>query len=211
VVNLKYKWGYHCLGKWVTILKRKFVLIFMAIALSTLALTTSVKAAANVQIYGYVDKTQYMPGDTVTLTFYIYNYGPDEIVLKNVTIYYPWYSPIWGGNETIKNINAVISEGKNWNTTKTFTIPTDGRAVGSEVTIEYKYTIGTTVYTRSDDISINLVSAPDYGSLKDMDKLVTLFTVQVVLLIVCTIIIAATIFLTAHKPQVTWKAEEKAQ
>jgi hypothetical protein len=44
-----------------------------------------------------------------------------------------------------------------------------------------------------------------------MDKLVTLFTVQVVLLIVCTIIIAATIFLSARKPQVTWKAEEKAQ
>jgi hypothetical protein len=152
-----------------------------------------------------------MPGDTGTLNFYVYNEGPDEIVLKNVSIRYPWYSPIWGGNETIKDINAVLSEGKNWNTTKTFTIPTDSRAGGSKINLEYTYTIGTAVYTHSDDISINLVSAPSYGSIQDMDKLVTLFTVQVVLLIVCTIIIAATIFLSARKPQVTWKAEEKAQ
>jgi hypothetical protein len=183
----------------------------MAMALSTLAFTMPVNAAASVEIYGYVDKTQYMPGDTVTLTFYIYNDGPDEIVLKNATIYYPWYSPIWGGNETVKNINAVLSKGNNWNTTKTFTIPTDGRAAGSKITIEYEYTIGTAVHSGSDFILMNLVSAPDYGSLKDMDKLVTLFTVQVVLLIVCTIIITATIFLSARKPQVTWKAEEKAQ
>lgn len=192
-------------------LKRRFVLILMAIALSALAFTTSVKAAANVSIYGYVDKTQYKPGDTGTLKFYVYNDGPDEIVLKNVTIRYPWYSPIWGGNETIKNTNAVLSKGKNWNTTTTFTIPNDGRAAGSYIHLEYVYTIGTAVYTRSADISINVAGAPSYGSLQDMDKLVTLFTVQAVLLIVCTIIIAATIFLSRHRPQVTWKAEEKAQ
>jgi hypothetical protein len=28
---------------------------------------------------------------------------------------------------------------------------------------------------------------------------------------VCTVIIAATIFLSVRRPQVTWKAEEKAQ
>jgi hypothetical protein len=195
----------------VTILKRKFILIVMAIALSALTFTMPVKAVAHVEIYGYVDKTQYMPGETVTLKFYIYNDGPDEIVLKNVSIYYPWYSPIWGGNETIKNIDAVLSKGKNWNNTQTSTIPNDGRATGSKIHLECTYAIGTSMYTRSDDIPINLASTPTYESLKDMDKLVTLFTVQVVLLIVCTIIIAATIFLSARKPQVTWKAEEKAQ
>jgi len=40
---------------------------------------------------------------------------------------------------------------------------------------------------------------------------VTLFTIQAVLLIVCTVIIAATIFLSARRPQVTWKAEEKGE
>ena len=192
-------------------MKRKLVLIVMAIALSALTFTMPVKAVAHVEIYGYVDKTQYMPGETVTLKFYIYNDGPDEIVLKNVSIYYPWYSPIWGGNETIKNIDAVLSKVKNWNNTQTFTIPNDGRATGSKIHLECTYTIGTSMYTHSDDIPINLASTPTYESLKDMDKLVTLFTVQVVLLIVCTIIIAATIFLSARKPQVTWKAEEKAQ
>jgi hypothetical protein len=42
-----------------------------------------------------------------------------------------------------------------------------------------------------------------------MDQIITLFTIQVVLLIVCTIIIAATIFLSTRRPQIMWKTEEK--
>jgi len=44
-----------------------------------------------------------------------------------------------------------------------------------------------------------------------MEQIITLFTIQVVLLIVCTIIIAATIFLSARRPRITWKAEEKVE
>jgi hypothetical protein len=44
-------------------------------------------------------------------------------------------------------------------------------------------------------------------SLEDMDKIITLFTIQAVLLIICTIIIAATIFLSVRRPRVTWKKE----
>jgi uncharacterized membrane protein len=185
--------------------------MLIAIALFALTFALPVKAAASVDIYGYVDKTQYKPGETVTMNFYVYNGGPDEIVLKNVTIRYPWYSPIWGGEETIKNIDAVLSKEKNWNDTQTFTIPDDGRATGFYIYLEGTYTIGTSVYTRSGDIPINVATAPSYGSVQDMDKLVTLFTVMAVLLIVCTVIIAATIFLSTRKPQVTWKAEEKTQ
>jgi len=192
-------------------LKGKILLISMMAALVMLVYAPTVNAVANIEVYGYTDKTQYMPGETVTLKFYIYNQGPDEVVLKNVSIYYPWYSPIWGGNETVKNIDFVLAKEKNWNTTKTFTVPNDGRAIGSDIHLEYVYTIGTSVYTRSANIPINLASTPSYGSLKDLDKIVTLFTVQAVLIIVCTIIIAATIFLSVRRPQVTWRTEEKAQ
>lgn len=185
--------------------------MLIAIGLFALTFALPVKAAASVDIYGYVDKTQYKPGETVTLNFYVYNGGPDEIVLKNVTIRYPWYSPIWGGEETIKNIDAVLSDEKNWNDTQTFTVPDDGRATGFYIYLECTYTIGTSVYTRSGNIPFTVVTAPSYGSIQGMDQLVTLFTVTAVLLIVCTVIIAATIFLSTHKPQVTWKAEEKTQ
>jgi hypothetical protein len=192
----------------VTILKRKFLLILMAIALSALTFTTSVKAAASITIYGYVDETQYMPGDSGTLKIWVVNDGTEDIILKSVTIKYPWNTYyIWEGNETLKDINAAILQGANWSTTRTFTVPTDGRATGGYVTV----TVVTSGVTDTQWIPINVASAPAYGSLQDMDKLVTLFTVQVVLVIVCTIIIAATIFLSARKPQVTWKAEEKTQ
>jgi hypothetical protein len=192
----------------VTILKRKFFLILMAIALSALTFTMPVKAVASITIYGYVDKTQYMPGDTGTLKIWIVNDGTEDIILKSVTIEYPWhYSYIWEGNETIEDINAAILKGGNWSTSRTFTVPTDGRAIGGNIRVH----VVTNDPTNTNWIPITVASAPAYESIQDMDKLVTLFTVQAVLLIVCTIIIAATIFLSARKPQVTWKAEEKAQ
>jgi hypothetical protein len=183
----------------------------MAIALSALTFTTPVKAAASITIYGYVDKTQYMSGDTGTLKIWIVNDGDQDVILKSVEIRYPWNAfYIWEGNETIKDFaNPAILIGGNWSDSRAFTVPTDGRAKGGFIYVH----VVTDKVSKTEPylISINVASAPAYGSLQDMDKLVTLFTVQVVLLIVCTIIIAATIFLSARKPQVTWKAEEKAQ
>jgi hypothetical protein len=192
----------------VTILKRKFLLILTAIAFSALALTTRVNAFASIAIYGYVDKPQYMLGDTGTLKIWVVNDGTEDVILKSVTIKYPWNGfYIWEGNETIDDINAVIPPGGNWSTSRTFTVPTDGRATGGSI---YVHVVTDKVTeTEPNLITMKVASAPAYGSLQDMDKLVTLFTVQTVLLIVCTIIIAATIFLSGRKPQVTWKAEEK--
>jgi len=183
----------------------------MAIALFALTFTKSVKAAASIEIYGYVDKTQYMPGDKGTLKIWIVNDGTEDIILKSVTIEYPWNKfYIWEGNETIKEFtNPAILKGGNWSDSRTFTVPTDGRAIGGDIRVHVVTSPSTPANTNW--IPITVASAPAYESIQDMDKLVTLFTVQAVLLIVCTIIIAATIFLSARKPQVTWKAEEKAQ
>jgi hypothetical protein len=186
-------------------LKRK-ILALMTVFLATLAFTPTVRAAASLHIYGYTDAQQYTLGEKGTLKFWIYNDGTEDFILKNVTIEYPWhYYYIWEGNETIKDINIAVLVGGNWNKTVTFTVPSDGRAVGGSIRI--------VVYTdkmapQTAYIPINVVNAPYYWSLKDMDKLVTLFTVQVVLLIVCTVIIAATMFLTGRKPKVTWKEEK---
>jgi uncharacterized membrane protein len=194
----------------VTILKRKFLLMLMAVALYALTFTTPVKAAASIATYGYVDKTQYKPGDTGTLKIWIINDGDEDIILKSVTIKYPWNAfYIWEGNETIKQFtNPAVLQGENWSTSRTFTVPTDGRAIGGYISVQV---VTDKVTSTPKLIPVNVASAPTYGSLQDMDKLVTLFTVMAVLLIVCTIIIAATIFLSTRKPQVTWKAEEKTQ
>jgi len=183
-------------------LERKIILLGVLAVLTILALTCPAECAANINVYGYTDKYQYSPGETVTLKIWAYNEGPDEVVLKNVTIYVPWYSPMWGGNYTISAGNAVLGKGQNWTTTVTFTIPVDGRAYSGAITVEGVYTIGSAGYTfRRYPCSVNIAQPYKY-LLVDMDKLLSLITVQVVLTIVCTIILAATIFLSMRRPKV---------
>jgi len=190
--------------------KRKFLLLTTAIALIAIASASIVGAAPTVNIYGYTDKSQYKPGEIGTLKFWIYNWGPEDITPKNITIEYPWYSPIWGGNKTITISGISLAKDQNWSATETFTIPTDGRATGGWITLRFVYTFGASTPTRTEYVYLNVASAPTYSSLQDMDKIVTLLTVLTVLTIVCAIIIAATIFLAARRPAVTWKAEEKS-
>lgn len=165
------------------------------------------ECAATINVYGYTDKRKYSPGETVTLKLWVYNEGPDEVVLKNITFYVPWYSPVWGGNYTISAGNAVLGKGQNWTTTKTFTIPEDGRAYGGSIKVEGVYTIGSAAYTFTRyPCSMDVPTAYEY-SLANMDKLLTLITVQAVLVIVCTIILAATIFLSMRRPKVVLEEE----
>ncbi len=186
-------------------MKRK-VLVSIAIALAMLAFASTVKAAASLEIYGYTDAQQYTLGEKGTLKFWIYNDGTEDFILKNVTIEYPWhYYYIWEGNETIKDINTAILVGGNWSKTLPFTVPSDGRAVGGSIRIVV-YTDKLTPQTAY--IPINVANAPYHWSLQDMDKLITLFTVQAVLLIISAVIIAATLFLTSRKPKITWKEEK---
>jgi len=72
--------------------------------------------APSLKVYGYTDQTCYKPGDTRTLKFYVYNNGNEDLILKNVTIIYPWYNSmgLWGGNETIiPSTSTVIATGGN--------------------------------------------------------------------------------------------------
>ena len=182
-------------------------LLLVLMVLTILTFTRPAECAAKVKVYGYTDKLQYSPGETVTLKIWVYNEGPDEIVLKNITIYVPWYSPIWGGDYTIDAKSTVLSKGQNWTTTKTFTIPEDGRGYGGKIWVEGVYTIGPVAYSFREDPCSLYVPPPSKISLVDMDKLLTLVTILAVLVIVCTIILAATIFLSVRRPKVVLEEE----
>jgi hypothetical protein len=80
-------------------------------------------------------------------------------------------------------------------------VPTDGRARSTSVNVMVSTDRGSMMYT--DAAYIEVSWTPRF-----MEQIITLFTVQVVLLIVCTIIIAATIFLSARRPQTMWRREE---
>ncbi|MDH5483274.1 MAG: hypothetical protein OEY22_10440 [Candidatus Bathyarchaeota archaeon] len=196
-------------------MKGKFLLLLVIIVAAALTSAPLVQAFPDVNVFAYTDKTEYKPGGTVTLHLWVHNAGPEDIILKNVTIEYPWYSPMWDGNNTIivPEANSAVLAGKNWTGTDTFTIPTDGRAHSGEIRIRAWYAYGGGTYPKGPDDSIYLsvISSTQYTLSENMDKIVNLFTILVVLIIICTIIIAATMFLSGRKPQVTWAREQKTE
>jgi hypothetical protein len=180
----------------------------LAIAtISMLLITPIAHAQVPPDVTVWTDSQKYSPGQTGTLYIAFYNTRDVAVTIYNVTTTYSnWKAYIggaWVGNQTYTMsvpLAGKATERLNDVVAITFTVPTDGRAVSTDVSVE----IGTDHGYSYGSGYVNVPETPSY-----MDQIVTLFTIQVVLLIVCTIIIAATIFLSAHRPQVTWKTEEK--
>jgi hypothetical protein len=85
-----------------------------------------------------------------------------------------------------------------------FTVPTDGRAVDTPVQIEVHTEEAGVISLPGDKLLIRVSETPLY-----MVQILNLLTVHVVLMIVCTIIIAAIIFLSTRRPKAVWVEEEK--
>lgn len=206
-------------------LKTKYLAIMItAIAISAIYLTSSAYAQPppTVNIYAWTDKTSYNPGEKGILKIVIRNDRTDvDLILKNITITYPWFAYTgekWEGNATLKPDVALTKNGGLYTTNVEFNIPVDGRVTSgtygiSEISIRIAVDKSPYYYPTTGDYQapIYIKSTPLYMSFEDIDRIVTLFTIQVVLVIVCTVIIAATIFLSVRRPQVTWRTEEKAQ
>ena len=159
-------------------------------------------------IGAWSDNRQYSPGQTGKLFITYHNNRPDPVTIRNVTIVYrEWIAYIegvgWVGNDTYIPDEKSVTEHSARTFQISFTVPTDGRARTTDLDI--------IVYTNKGENrqffedTIRVPETPVY-----MEQVVTLFTILVVLVIVCTIIMAATIFLSARRPQVVWSREEKA-
>ena len=161
----------------------------------------------------WTDKPTYSAGQTGRLYITYNNIRGSPVTIRNISVVFEkWWAydkakSLWLGNMTYVPPDAekTITEHTVRVYELSFTVPSDGRAVDTDVEIK--------VYTnlpapdKPDDIpKIYVAETPVY-----MEQIATLFTIQVVLIIVCTVIIAATIFLSVRRPQVTWRTEEKVQ
>lgn len=189
----------------------KKIFAFIMVTVSMLLLAPLVNALQPETVTVWTDKHEYSPGQTGKLYVAYNNIMEDPVTIRNITVVFSqWWAYIndaWVGNLTYKpsEDERILAE----HTTRvfeiSFTVPSDGRARWTNAEIK--------VYTNlpyfdepSIDPAISVLETPVY-----MEQIITLFTIQVVLLIVCTIIIAATIFLSARRPQVTWKPTEKTE
>jgi hypothetical protein len=181
----------------------KRMLALVIVAFSTLLLTSTLNAQG--AITAWVDKQKYNPGDKGTLYIAFLNSEDFGVRIENVTITYDSWQAYkdgdWVGNET-QTIGADVGKGSVYRIEISFTVPDDGRAKSTYVDVRVGTDFGYQYESYAAYIEVS--ETPSY-----MEQIITLFTIQVVLLIVCTAIIAGTIFLTARRPHVTWKAEEK--
>jgi len=193
----------------VTKLNKK-VFAFIVMTVSMLLLAGLVNAQPKT-VTVWTDKHEYSPGQTGKLYIAYNNIGEDPVTIRNITVVFEeWWAYIndaWVGNLTYEpsEDEKTIAEHSIRVFQISFTVPSDGRARETKAEIK--------VYTNlphpdapSEKPKISVFETPVY-----MEQIITLFTIQVVLLIVCTIIIAATIFLSARRPQVTWKPQEKTE
>jgi hypothetical protein len=189
----------------VTELNKK-VLALILVTVSMLLVTPLTHADGPPTVSVWTDKTEYAPGETGTLYMRFYNSGGSAVTIANITIEYTswvaYRNSQWEGNQTITVNQAVISKGIYSNETK-FTVPTDGRAVTTYVDVVFHMDPSGT-FGPWPTPQVHVAETPKY-----MDQLIMIMTVQAVLLIVCTAIIAAALFLSGRRSQITWKSEEK--
>lgn len=182
----------------------KKVFAFIMVTVSMLLLAPLVSAPPQT-VTVWTDKSEYAPGQAGTLHIVFYNNKGRTVTIENITITFEswkaYKSGQWEGNQTIEVKEAFIV-GKILQNDVSFTVPTDGRGVPTWVKVE----IYADVYIPDTEFGISVSHTPLYW-----EQTITLLTILVVLLIVCTIIIAATIFLSARRPQVTWRPQEKTE
>ena len=159
------------------------------------------------------DRPEYSPGETGKLYIAYNNIRDIPVTIKKITVVFTeWWAYDKTNNLWMGNLTYVPPENEKTISERTvrifeigFTVPSDGRARDTKVEIKV-YTHLPVSDEPSKDPTISVAEPIFY-----MEQIVTLFTVQVVLIIVCSIIIAATIFLSARRPQVMWRKEEKAE
>jgi hypothetical protein len=201
---------------------KKTKLLFIAIVAAAIFITlyplpAFAQPPARVNIYAWTDKTSYELGEKGKLTIVVRNDRTDvDLILYNVTIEYPWFAftgEKWEGNATItEGLPVTLTKnGGSKKFTVDFTVPTDGRALTSMygASIEITVYVDKAPYTYSHTASIYVKSMPILTSLENWDDMMTLFTIHVILMIVCTIIIASVVFLSTRRPRAVWVEEEK--
>jgi hypothetical protein len=188
--------------------KRKIFAIAILV-LSALLCVSLVNAQAPKAITSWSDKPLYNQGESGKLSIALYNPRDSAITITKVVVTFEAWRAfnegVWEGNTTI-DVNKALVSGETCLVETEFTVPTDGRAVTTPVEIEvYTKEAGIMTMPHGEAFYIRVSEAPP----NYMSQIVSLLTIQVVLMIVCTVIIAAAIFLSTRKPKTVWREEEE--
>lgn len=200
--------------EWVgEILRRK---ISVLLVLATLSLVVMPLVYANgLQVYVNKDKYEYMPGEKGTISIVLRNTGRDPVEVYNLTIQFTaWMMYTVDGWDELGNDTIVYDEAITVGSNKTvaledisFTVPTDERAVDTNVEVWIYTNLPAPLHPQPYAEYISVVPSYQRSILRAMDNIVVLLTVAAILAILSALIIAAAIFLSARRPNVNWQKE----
>lgn len=182
-------------------------LLFAVVLLVPLVSADFTSGAVNV--YVWVDKTQYNPGDTITLYYTIYNARSLSIEINQVDIKTPWFiynKDHWEGNQTII-INQDINADTAYSNSTTIPIPNNGLATAFNSSVDISVSIKTNAGTYNEQVVVGISNPPVHMVVQYMDALILLVVVLIILMVVCAVLIAAAINAhtrSARKPQETY-------
>ncbi len=187
--------------------------VSVLLVFATLSLVVMPLVHANgLEVYVYKDKYEYMPGEKGTISIVLRNTGRDPVEVHNLTIQFTaWMMYTVDGWDELGNDTIIYDEPIIVGSNKTvaledisFTVPTDERAVDTDIEV-WIYTTSARYHPYAGDI----IAVPSYqrSILRAMDNIAVLLTVAAILAILSAIIIAAAIFLSARRPNVNWQKE----
>lgn len=187
----------------------KKIFTLSILILSVLLCTSLVNAQVPKSITAWTDKSPYNPGEPGKLYIALHNHQDSAITITRVEVTFEawraFVNGVWEGNKTIE-VNKALTSGETYLIETDFIVPTDGRAIITLVEIKaYTKEVGVLTLPRGEEFYIRVSEAPP----SYMTQIVSLFTIQVALMIVCTVIITATIFLSTRRPKTVWREEEE--
>jgi len=188
-------------------MNKKIAIIIALIYLLAQCVLLISLAHAQKTITAWTDKPIYNPGESGTLYIAFYNTRDGAVTVKKIVIFFEGWRAFkngkWEGNKTLE-INKALASGEAYSINTDFNVPTDGRAIDTTVEIEVYTEEAGVIDPQGPEAVIYVSKIPPY-----MAQMLSLITIHVVLMIVCTIIIAAVIFLSVRRPRATWVEEEK--
>lgn len=199
----------------VNIVKKKIIATSIVISFLVMFYVQSVATAytpiPGITITAWTDKAQYAPGERGKLKISILNSLDKPVDINEIYIEYPWFTynaqgeGAWEGNATITGepLKTVSSKGGYYYTEADFTVPNDGRiawlssAEWNAIRIDVETSEGI-----ADDYLAGIFAMGTTLNMAvvDIDTWMTIMTAAIV---ICTIILAAVIFLATRAPRMS--------
>ena len=186
--------------------KIKAISVVIAFLVAFYVQFIAVTYARELRIEAWTDKTQYAPGEKGKLKISIHNSLDRPVDINKINITYPWLTynaqtSEWEGNETISGepLETISSNGGDYYTEVGFEVPNDGRVTDIPTLTHVRVHVETSEGEDDFYADISVMSTTLNMAVEGWDQWMT---IGIAAIVICTIILAAVVFLSTRRPTI---------